>query len=247
MSHGLNVAKTALQLVLGLTLNVAAYAPVEVCPLEDMRTNAMIKLPAVLLVGNDTDTEPTPDPSIAFDCTSPIPPPLPPLVLIVRFNALLAVNELVSVTRTVKLLVPVPVGVPEIAPVLDPSASPAGKAPGTDGPGVWSRAARGRQRGVVGRVLRAAAQRSRRDRDRRRRTHGQAERFRCSQRIGVRNLRGEVACPSSCWRARDYSCASRKRQSGRQGPGKDRPGIRRCAARGLLRCSVSAVRRAVGQ
>src|ERR1700694_4943051 len=102
---------------------------VTLCPLEDMRTNAMIKLPAVLLVGNDTDTEPTPDPSIAFDCTSPIPPPLPPLVLIVRFNALLAVNELVSVTRTVKLLVPVPVGVPEIAPVLDPSASPAGKAP----------------------------------------------------------------------------------------------------------------------
>ena len=29
MSHGLNVAKTALQLVLGLTLNVAAYAPAE--------------------------------------------------------------------------------------------------------------------------------------------------------------------------------------------------------------------------
>jgi hypothetical protein len=30
MSHGLNVAKTAVQLVPGLTLNVAAYAPVEV-------------------------------------------------------------------------------------------------------------------------------------------------------------------------------------------------------------------------
>ena len=37
--------------------------------------------------------------------------------------------ELASVTRTVKLLVPVPVGVPEITPVLDASASPAGRVP----------------------------------------------------------------------------------------------------------------------
>jgi hypothetical protein len=51
--------------------------------------------------------------------------------LTVRLNDFVAVNELASVTRTVKLLAPVPVGVPEIAPVLDPSPSPPGKAPET--------------------------------------------------------------------------------------------------------------------
>jgi CxxC motif-containing protein len=51
--------------------------------------------------------------------------------LTVRLNDFVAVNELTSVTRTVKLLVPVPVGVPEIAPVLDPSPTPAGKVPET--------------------------------------------------------------------------------------------------------------------
>ena len=49
--------------------------------------------------------------------------------LTVRLSNFVAVNELASVARTVKLLVPVPVGVPEIAPVLDPSPNPAGKAP----------------------------------------------------------------------------------------------------------------------
>src|ERR1700694_2761626 len=42
---------------------------VTLCPVEDMRTNAMIRFPTVLPVGNVTDTDPTPDPSIAFDCT----------------------------------------------------------------------------------------------------------------------------------------------------------------------------------
>ena len=49
--------------------------------------------------------------------------------LTVRLNGFVAVNELASVICMVKLLVPVPVGVPEIAPVLDPSPSPAGKDP----------------------------------------------------------------------------------------------------------------------
>jgi hypothetical protein len=40
-----------------------------------------------------------------------------------------AVNELASVTRIPKWLVPVPVGVPEIAPVLGASASPIGRLP----------------------------------------------------------------------------------------------------------------------
>ena len=47
----------------------------------------------------------------------------------VRLSGWVAVSELASVTLTVKLLVPVPVGVPEITPVLEASASPAGKVP----------------------------------------------------------------------------------------------------------------------
>ena len=47
----------------------------------------------------------------------------------VRLSGCAAVNELASVTWTVKLLVPVPVGVPEITPVLAASASPVGKVP----------------------------------------------------------------------------------------------------------------------
>src|SRR5580692_7798216 len=56
-------------------------------------------------------------------------PPPPPLALIIKLNALSAVNELASLTCTVKLLAPVPVGVPEIIPVLGASVSPAGKVP----------------------------------------------------------------------------------------------------------------------
>ena len=40
-----------------------------------------------------------------------------------------ALNELASVTFTVNVLVPVPVGVPEITPEVEASASPAGKVP----------------------------------------------------------------------------------------------------------------------
>jgi hypothetical protein len=47
----------------------------------------------------------------------------------VMLSAFVAVAELASVTCTVKLLVPVPVGVPEITPVLEASISPAGKVP----------------------------------------------------------------------------------------------------------------------
>jgi hypothetical protein len=48
---------------------------------------------------------------------------------IVMLRALVPERELASVTCTVKLLVPVPVGVPEITPVLDASDSPAGSVP----------------------------------------------------------------------------------------------------------------------
>ena len=47
----------------------------------------------------------------------------------VRLSALVAVSELASVTCTVKLAVPVAVGVPEIVPVLGARVSPAGKLP----------------------------------------------------------------------------------------------------------------------
>jgi len=50
-------------------------------------------------------------------------------VATLKLSALVAVNELASVTCAVKLLVPVPVGVPEITPVLDASVNPAGKMP----------------------------------------------------------------------------------------------------------------------
>jgi hypothetical protein len=47
----------------------------------------------------------------------------------VRLSAFVAVDEAASVTFTVKLLVPMPVGVPEITPVLAASVSPAGRVP----------------------------------------------------------------------------------------------------------------------
>ena len=47
----------------------------------------------------------------------------------VRLRDLVALCELASVTRTVKLLVTLPDGVPEIAPLPAASASPAGSAP----------------------------------------------------------------------------------------------------------------------
>src|SRR5579864_6600678 len=46
-----------------------------------------------------------------------------------RLRACVAATELASVTRTVKLLVPVAVGVPEITPVPAASDNPAGKVP----------------------------------------------------------------------------------------------------------------------
>ncbi len=47
----------------------------------------------------------------------------------VMLSAWVAVAEAASVTRTAKLLVPVPIGVPEIAPVLGASDKPVGSVP----------------------------------------------------------------------------------------------------------------------
>jgi hypothetical protein len=44
-------------------------------------------------------------------------------------NVFVATRELASVTCTVKVLVPVPVGFPEITPVLEANVNPAGKLP----------------------------------------------------------------------------------------------------------------------
>jgi hypothetical protein len=49
--------------------------------------------------------------------------------LTVMLSDLVAVSALASVTFTAKVLVPVPVGVPEITPVVEASANPAGKVP----------------------------------------------------------------------------------------------------------------------
>jgi len=49
--------------------------------------------------------------------------------LTVRVRALVAACAFESETLTVKLLVPVPVGVPEMAPMFGASARPAGKVP----------------------------------------------------------------------------------------------------------------------
>ena len=51
--------------------------------------------------------------------------------MIATVRALVAVSELASATCTVKLLVPVPVGVPEITPVPGARVSPAGSDPET--------------------------------------------------------------------------------------------------------------------
>ena len=47
----------------------------------------------------------------------------------VRLKACVADTEPASVTRTVKLLVPLPVGVPEIIPVPEARDNPAGSVP----------------------------------------------------------------------------------------------------------------------
>ena len=51
--------------------------------------------------------------------------------LTVRLSDFVAALELASITCTVKLLVPDPVGVPEIAPVPGASVNPVGKFPET--------------------------------------------------------------------------------------------------------------------
>src|SRR3954468_3136132 len=101
-----------------------------VCVVVDIRTKARIVRPAILPVVNATLTEPTPVPSTAFDCTMAIPPP-PALAVTAILRAFVAVCPLLSLTCTVKLLVPELLGVPEIAPVEAPRVSPAGRVPET--------------------------------------------------------------------------------------------------------------------
>src|ERR1700682_4512922 len=92
-----------------------------VCEVVDIRPNAMIRLPAVLAApkGVATDVSGPAIPLDVLDCTSAID------MLIVMPRAWVVVAKLASVTRTVKLLVPATVGVPEITPAPE-SVSPVG-------------------------------------------------------------------------------------------------------------------------
>ena len=53
----------------------------------------------------------------------------PCFLLVVMLSVFVATRELASVTCTVKVLVPGPVGVPEITPVPGANVNPAGKLP----------------------------------------------------------------------------------------------------------------------
>jgi hypothetical protein len=53
----------------------------------------------------------------------------PCFFLVVMLSVFVATRELASITCTVKVLVPAPVGVPEITPVLEAKVNPAGKLP----------------------------------------------------------------------------------------------------------------------
>src|ERR1700737_510528 len=93
-----------------------------------MRTKAMIRFPTVLFVPKAVDIDGS-GPAIplgAADCTSAIAL----AALIVMLRAWVVVAAAASVTRTVKLVVPATVGVPEITPVPALSVSPAGSGPG---------------------------------------------------------------------------------------------------------------------
>jgi hypothetical protein len=72
--------------------------------------------------------------SVALYATFRVPPGKEAVVrvrgpIMVRLSAWVADSEFTSVTRTEKLLVPLPVGVPETTPVLEASVSPAGREP----------------------------------------------------------------------------------------------------------------------
>ena len=86
----------------------------------------------MLLVLNAVEMEVTLEPPEEFPllCTNAIvPPPPPPPLLITILSALVAVCALLSLTCAVKLLVPVAVGVPEIAPLEAFRDRPAGRVP----------------------------------------------------------------------------------------------------------------------
>ena len=70
----------------------ALSVTVTVCVEVDIRTNAMIRFPAVLLPGNAAASEATEVPCTAFDCDSATPPPAPELITML--SAWVAVCEL---------------------------------------------------------------------------------------------------------------------------------------------------------
>jgi hypothetical protein len=66
---------------------------------------------------------------LKFSCGINSLRPAAPRCFTVRLRVFVAVSKLESLTYTIKLLVPVLVGVPEITPVLGASSNPAGKVP----------------------------------------------------------------------------------------------------------------------
>lgn len=119
-----------------LELVVAVFAPPANVPLGPDCAGAV----------NVTVTPANKCPALSFAVTFKVAPNAVPIVALcgvppvaviegeavavtVRLSDFVAVMDLASVTRTVKLLVPVPVGVPVIAPLLGASATPAGKVP----------------------------------------------------------------------------------------------------------------------
>ena len=111
---------------------------VTVCDVVDIRTNATIRLPAVLADGKATLSDATPVPWAALDWTCVIAPPPPPEGpgLTVMLNDWVEVCPRLSLSCSVKLLVPAVVGVPEMSPIDGEVAElvtevPAGRLPET--------------------------------------------------------------------------------------------------------------------
>src|SRR5690348_3358760 len=89
-----------------------------------MRTNATMRFPTVLALGNATETDPTAEPCTAFDCFRAIELDAP--APIVRTTVALPVPaELLALI--VMLLTPAFAGVPLMRPVVALSTSPAGR------------------------------------------------------------------------------------------------------------------------
>src|ERR1700694_5264172 len=88
-----------------------------------MRTNAMMRLPAVLLAGNATEIDPTAEPSTALSCNNAIEDGDGVTLMLRVALPVPAAFEAVIVIR----VCPVTLSMPEIRPLLWSIASPGGR------------------------------------------------------------------------------------------------------------------------